>query len=321
MESMGYAVIFAFACANTHIALANTKETDMPNDFMGIVSSESTQHTTSQKPFGLHQAPLENKTSNAPIDVPIIENYKHSLGVSYLQSYMHNHSFDINLYGVSLQYTHATNVYRSMYQLNIAHTKLTPSLANEALHIGAVSIFDIAFAQRDSGGGILGLEVGYGAGIPNTSYSNAQNQFNESSLLINIDLGYVFRMGYVLLYPYTRLEQYIFFPHKRANPDPIDYGLNALFGLKFIGDNSLLDWWMNVALMSDFNASGNGVGVLADKTIVYDRDGMSNGALFDVGANILNQKAFALKVYCSLSYAFSYFEVQLKSGISGIWQF
>lgn len=299
-------------------------------------------------PFGLKQSSESisaRKTRTKPNhSQPIIENYTDTLGMGYIHSYMHNDFFSINAQGMSLQYTNASDIYRGVYQLNFAKTTQYGANQNEAVHLGIFGAFDFAFAQSARGGGLIGLEVGYGFGLPMVSqdFANADSgaessatilrdssQFDESSLLLNADIGYVARFGSVLLYPYVRLEQYLFIPHKlgaqganaRTSHDPLDYGLNALVGVKLIQDNRVLDWWVNLALMSDFNASGSGVGVLADNSIVYDRDGMSNGALADFGLNLLNQRAFALQARFALSYALSYYELNLKGGIFGVWQF
>lgn len=346
--------IFLGFCFALSLALAESSALDSKILDAAILDSgaeSNSAESIKSAPFGLKQSSESastHKTRTKPNhSQPIIENYTDTLGMGYIHSYMHNDFFSINAQGMSLQYTNASDIYRGVYQMNFAKTTQYGANQNEAVHLGIFGAFDFAFAQSARGGGLIGLEVGYGFGLPMVSqdFANADSggsgaessttilrdssQFDESSLLLNADIGYVARFGSVLLYPYARLEQYLFIPHKlsmqganaRTSHDPLDYGLNALIGVKLIQDNRVLDWWVNLALMSDFDASGSGVGVLADNSIVYDRDGMSNGALADFGLNLLNQRTFALQTRFALSYALSYYELNLKGGIFGVWQF
>lgn len=262
-----------------------------------------------------------------------LEPYPRSLGLGYTHSFMQADSFSISTVGLALQYTRSTPQYRGIYQLHFSHSQLTPTLstnqatqniAQEALHIGLFSAFDIGFANSQRGGILLGIEGGIGSGIS----SQANNAFDESSLLLNADIGYVLKLGSfratlanLLIYPYLRVEQYIFLPHSKLSKDRFDYGLNGILGVKFIGDFRRLDWWINIGVLSDFNCSGNGIGVLGDNSIIYDKDGISNGFLSDMGVNLLNNRTFALQARLSLNYALNYYELNIKGSLVGVWQF
>ena len=268
-----------------------------------------------------------------------LEPYPNSFGLGYTHSFMQTSSFSIQTIGTQLQYTRSTPKYRGIYQLNIAHSKLNPNnsishstliTTQEALHIGLFGAFDIGFASSENGGILLGIEGGVGSGIA----KEANNAFDESSLLLNTDIGYILNLASLrstqmrkswlsnlLIYPYLRLEQYIFLPHTKASKDRFDYGLNGILGIKFIGDFRAFDWWINLGILSDFNASGNGIGILGDNSIIYDKDGISNGILSDIGLNILNNRFFALQGRFSINYALNYYELNLKGSLVCVWQF
>lgn len=250
-------------------------------------------------------------------DIPQTPN---ALGVSYINAFMKNHDFAILSQGISLQYARKSQSYGSLYQLNLTHAHLTPSnertTPQQASNIGVMAIYDFALRKSARGYHLLGLEFGLGSGFP----TQQDNQFDESNFLLNLDYGYVFEFEYIALYPYARLEQYIFFPHK-SGADPTDYGLNVFVGLKLMQERSMWQWWVNLGIFSDCNLSGNGVGVLGDHSIIYDRDGLSNGVLTEGGLWLIARKSFSLQARVSASYALSYYEVNLKSALVGIWHF
>ena len=278
--------------------------------------------------------PLRDKTQSGAFGADL-EPYPRSLGLGYTHSFMQADSFSISTIGLALQYTRAAPKYRGIYQLHFSHSQLNPThstknsqisqdISQEALHIGLFSAFDIGLANSENGGILLGIEGGIGSGIA----SQANNAFDESSLLLNADIGYVLKLGSfratlanLLIYPYLRVEQYIFLPHSKLSKDRFDYGLNGILGVKFIGDFRRLDWWVNIGVLSDFNCSGNGIGVLGDNSIIYDKDGISNGFLGDIGLNLLNNRAFALQARLSLNYALNYYELNIKGSLVGVWQF
>ncbi|MGX3044120.1 hypothetical protein [Helicobacter sp. T3_23-1056] len=296
-----------------------------------------------------------NSTKNTSLATSFgtdLEPYPSSLGIGYVHSFMQTRTFSIQTIGTQLQYTRSNPKYRGVYSLNLAHSSLKPKSASnateEALHIGLFSAFDIGFANSEKGGILLGVEGGIGSGIA----KEANNGFDESSLLLNADIGYILKLGALknafhhdthdthdtfdkqnatktrnlwlsnlLIYPYLRLEQYMFLPHTKSSKDRFDYGLNGILGVKFIGDFRAFDWWVNLGILSDFNASGNGIGVLGDNSIVYDKDGISNGILSDIGLNILNNRSFALQGRFSINYALNYYELNLKGSLVALWQF
>lgn len=290
---------------------------------------QTTQSLQSTQPL---VAQLQDNTQSRAFGTDL-EPYPRSLGLGYTHSFMQANSFSISTVGLALQYTRSAPKYRGIYQLHFSHSQLSPThstkqatqnIAQEALHIGLFSAFDIGFANSEKGGVLLGVEGGIGSGIA----SQANNAFDESSLLLNADIGYVLKLGSfraslqnLLIYPYLRVEQYIFLPHSKLSEDRFDYGLNGILGVKFIGDFRRIDWWVNIGLLSDFNCSGNGIGVLGDNSIIYDKDGISNGFLSDIGLNLLNNRAFALQARLSLNYALNYYELNIKGSLVGVWQF
>ncbi|WP_394985549.1 hypothetical protein [uncultured Helicobacter sp.] len=243
-----------------------------------------------------------------------------AIGVGYINAFMKNHDFAILSQGISLQYARKGENYGNLYQLNLSHTHLHPSHAHttsqQSANIGFMGIYDFALQKTSYGYHLLGLEFGLGAGLP----AQQGNQFDESSFLLNLDYGYVFELESIALYPYVRLEQYLFFPHK-SGADPTDYGLNVFVGLKIMQERSVWQWWVNLGIFSDCNLSDNGVGVLGDNSIVYDRDGLSNGVLTEGGLWLMTRERFSLQARVSASYALSYYEVNLKSALVGIWHF
>ena len=305
---------------------------------LAVSSQHNTQGTQTNSPKSttttLKNISLDsNNTKNTSLATSFgtdLEPYPSSLGIGYAHSFMQTRSFNIQTIGTQLQYTQSTPKYRGIHSLNIAHSLLQPQGASnateEALHIG-----------------LFRLEGGIGSGIA----KEANNGFDESSLLLNADIGYILKLGVfrvarvrndsfdkqklasannlwlsnLLIYPYLRLEQYIFLPHTKASKDRFDYGLNGILGIKFIGDFRAFDWWVNLGILSDFNASGNGIGVLGDNSIVYDKDGISNGVLGDIGLNILNNRSFALQGRFSINYALNYYELNLKGSLVALWQF
>lgn len=274
---------------------------------------------------GAESSTFGNLTSADSSKAYIIEPFANALGLGITHSYMKNNHFSINAKGISAQYTKATSLYRAIYQLNVATLKLHPysnQLSANATNIGLFSAFDIGLSDDENGGILLGIEGGYGYGVANEAF----NTFDESSFLLNLDIGYVLKVldssdFHFSVYPYVRVEQYVFLPHSSRSQDDSDYGLNAIIGLKLIGDFRDMDFWLNVGVLSDFNVSGNGIGILADNTIIYDRDGISNGALADFGLNVFNSGSFALQARFSLNYALSYYELNTKGAIFTQWQF
>ncbi|WP_395148142.1 hypothetical protein [uncultured Helicobacter sp.] len=241
-----------------------------------------------------------------------------ALGVGYINSFMENKDFWILSQGMSLQYAHKNEHYGSLYQLNLSHTYLshTNNTTQQSDNIGFMSIYDFAAHKTSRGFHLFGLEFGLGSGIPRQKH----NQFDESNFLLNLDYGYVFDFGTIAVYPYMRLEQYVFFPHK-SGTDPSDYGLNIFAGMKLIQDRSIWQWWVNLGVFSDCNLSGNGIGVLGDNSIVYDRNGLSNGVLGEGGIWIFTHDTLSVQSRFSASYALSYYEINLKSSLIGIWHF
>ena len=314
------------SCLNADNSTDDTNKADSSD-------KPTTQNTQTTQPLQATQA-LQDKAQNLSNAFGTgLEPYPRSLGLGYTHSFMQADSFSISTVGLALQYTRSTPQYRGIYQLHFSHSQLTPTLSTnqatqnitqEALHIGLFSAFDIGFANSQRGGILLGIEGGIGSGIA----SQANNAFDESSLLLNADIGYVLKLGSfratlanLLIYPYLRVEQYIFLPHSKLSKDRFDYGLNGILGVKFIGDFRRLDWWVNIGVLSDFNCSGNGIGVLGDNSIIYDKDGISNGFLSDMGVNLLNNRAFALQARLSLNYALNYYELNIKGSLVGVWQF
>lgn len=254
--------------------------------------------------------------------------YNNTLGLGYLHSHMQNNDFSITSQGVSLHYTAKNTAFQGFYQLNLTQSNLHPKTSQtpqSAQNIGFFSAFDLAFSQSALGYHLIGIEGGVNFRIP----SVRKNQFDELSLMLNLDYGYVFEFENLALYPYVRIEQYLFVPYRHlwrfggadSLHDPNDYGLNFFLGGKLLGRIETFKWWLNLGAMSDFNLSGNGVGILGDHSIVYDRDGISNGLLCEFGADAINYKRLSLQMRFSASYALSYYELNLKSWLALVLDF
>lgn len=249
----------------------------------------------------------------------------HYAGIGYLHSFMKTSNFSILSQGISLQYYTTTNSNRNLFALNIMDTALVGSKDSQsagifnvnASNIGFFGAFDFSFGNSALGHHLLGVEIGYGRSLV---ANGGQNQFREHSALVNVDYGFVFGFKELLLYPFVRVEQYIFFAQSQ-NTEPKDYGLNAIVGIKLMQDFMQWDWWVSVGILSDFNLSGNGVGLLADNSIVYDRDGITNGILGEIGVNLVHTKRFSLLAKSSLSYTLSYYELNVKNAIYGTFRF
>lgn len=243
-----------------------------------------------------------------------------ALGIGYINSFMDSRDFAIHSQGLSLQYAHKGADSSSLYQLNLSHTHLRPSreyiAPQQSTNIGFMGIYDFAIRKTSRGYHLIGLEFGLGSGIA----AQQDNQFDESNILLNLDYGYIVSFESIALYPYIRLEQYLFFPHK-SGADPTDYGLNVFAGLKLMQERDIWHWWVNLGIFSDCNLSGNGVGILGDNSIVYDRDGLSNGVQLEGGLWIFTHRGFSLQARFSATYALSYYEINLKSSVLGIWHF
>ncbi len=276
-----------------------------------------------QRPISPNQETLEGES--------LRQNYSndsarlHYTSIAYLHSYMKNHDFSILSQGVSLQYYNASDSNRNLFALNIMDTALynpKDSVTSEvfsttASNLGLFGAFDFSFGNTSFGHHLLGVEIGYGRSL---IANGVRNQFSEHSVLLNVDYGYVFGFGELLLYPFVRVEQYIFFAQNQ-NGEPKDYGFNAILGIKLMQDFVQWDWWVSAGVLSDCNLSGNGIGLLADNSIIYDRDGITNGVLGEIGVNLAHTKHFSLLAKSAISYTFTYYEINIKSAIYGTYRF
>ena len=276
-----------------------------------------------QKPISPNQQTLQRESLRQ--DYPNDSTRLHYASIAYLHSYMKNHDFSILSQGVSLQYYNTNDSNRNLFALNIMDTALynpkdsvtSKVFSATASNIGLFGAFDFSFGDTSFGHHLLGVEIGYGRSLV---ANGAHNQFNEHSALLNVDYGYVFGFGELLLYPFVRVEQYIFFAQNQ-NGEPKDYGLNAILGIKLMQDFMQWDWWASVGVLSDGNLSGNGIGLLADNSIIYDRDGITNGVLGEIGVNLAHTKHFSLLAKSAISYTLTYYELNIKSAIYGTYRF
>ncbi|MGX3097987.1 hypothetical protein [Helicobacter sp. 23-1046] len=276
-----------------------------------------------QKPISPNQQTLQKESLHQ--DYPDDSARLHYASIAYLHSYMKNHDFSIFSQGVSLQYYNTNDSNRNLFALNIMDTALynpkdsvtSKVFSATASNIGLFGAFDFSFGDTSFGHHLLGVEIGYGRSL---IANGARNQFNEHSALLNVDYGYVFGFGELLLYPFVRVEQYIFFAQNQ-NGEPKDYGLNAILGIKLMQDFMQWDWWASVGVLSDCNLSGNGIGLLADNSIIYDRDGITNGVLGEIGVNLAHTKHFSLLTKSAISYTLTYYELNIKSAIYGTYRF
>lgn len=291
-----------FVFCNTHILIAQHQEA---LDFLQKPLSTQSQETSS-----LQDSPYDRL---------------HYISLGYLHSYMKNGNFSILSQGVSLQYFNTNDSNRNLLALNIIDTMLynpkdsiNPIVSSaKATNLGLFGAFDFSFGNSHYGHHLFGVEIGYGVGLV---ANGEHNQFDEHSILFNVDYGYVFGFKELLLYPFVRVEQYVFFAQNQ-NGEPKDYGFNAILGVKLMQDFMQWDWWVSIGVLSDFNLSGNGIGLLADNSIVYDRDGITNGVLGEFGINLAHTKRFSLLAKSSLSYTLSYYELNVKSAIYGTFRF
>ncbi len=265
-----------------------------------------------------------------------------SLSLHYLNAYMRHHSFAISVNGVGLEYhrilanneqsdvlfsvqtnfTKASLKTESFYSNN---TQDSISIAPDAsFQIGILAQLDVLFAQSERGYHWLGFEFGYSFALPAHLAGGVEGiEFDEQSMLLNVDYGYSFNFGKYALLPFLRLESYAFFPTKEMakNRDFIDGGFNMLVGIKNIWDTRYFEAALSFGALSDLNLSSSGVGVLANGAIVYDRLGMSNGIFSEISIGILEHKNFHLLAKSNFSYMLSYYELNWQNSLSAMFRF
>ncbi|TLD97259.1 hypothetical protein LS71_000410 [Helicobacter jaachi] len=276
-----------------------------------------------------------------------------SLSLHYLNGYMRHKHFDITLHGLALEYnTILLNTPKSdivlSYNFNVANASLRPrnapynisnsnmglmgvdsieSTRDKSSILGTFATLDMLFNQTHKGYHALSFDFGYSTGLKGQSSASSirgVSEFDEHSLMLNAEYGYGFINGLYTLIPYLRVESYVFFPNRAARSNfhrRIDGGMNAIFGLKHIWDTKWLELGLNMGALSDFNISGNSVGVLANGNIVYDSDGVSNGIFSELSFGILRFKHFHLIARTNIGYMLSYYELNIQSDVSLMWRF
>ncbi|HCD73181.1 hypothetical protein [Helicobacter typhlonius] len=280
------------------------------------------------------------KSTNNAVDKSTLEKHSitQSLSLHYLNSYMRHHQFGISVNGVGLEYhrilvnNNQSDVLLSV-QTNFTKSSLQPFRTNTQdftleydanFQIGTLAQLDILFAQSDRGYHMLGFELGFAFALPARLAGGVSGvEFDEQSVLFNVDYGYGFSFGKYTLMPFVRLESYAFFPlqEKLKNRRPVDSGFNMLMGVKNIWDMRYFEGALSVGALSDLNLSSSGVGVLANGVIVYDRLGMSNGVFGEISIGILETKHFHLLVKSNFSYMLSYYELNWQNGLSALLRF
>lgn len=246
------------------------------------------------------------------------------ISLHYINSFMQHSSFDIISHGAGIEYNtilQNTSHYDILfsYQVNFAHTTLQSDTyrRDSSLSIGTFGAFDFLFNQTQKGHHVISMDFGYSAGIP----QNTNSMFDEHTVLINLDYGYHFTYQQFSFMPYIRLESYIFFPTQYRHNIAIDGGMNAIIGLKSIWDISLFECSFAFGFLSDLNVSGSSVGILADNTIVYDTDGISNGIFAELNLGIFEYKNFHFLIETNVGYMLSYYEVNIKTMLSLLYRF
>ncbi|MCX2716480.1 hypothetical protein OQH61_01880 [Helicobacter sp. MIT 21-1697] len=299
----------------------------------------SIQNSKRQDTF-LESPNIDSKTIQSPIT--------QSLSLHYLNAYMRHHSFAISTNGVGLEYHRilANNAQSDVLfsvQTNFTKASLKSesrsngntqnsynpqdsySIAPDAsFQIGTLAQLDILFAQSDKGYHLLGFEIGYSFALPAHLAGGVDGvEFDEQSVLLNVDYGYSFNFGKYAMLPFVRLESYAFFPTKERarNRDFIDEGFNVLVGVKNIWDMRYFEASLSLGTLSDLNLSSSGVGVLANGAIVYDRLGMSNGIFSEISIGVLEHKNFHLLAKSNFSYMLSYYELNWQNSLSAMLRF
>lgn len=289
---------------------------------------------TQQLDFSLKSNALKQDKQN-----PITQ----SVSLHYLNAYMRHHQFAISVNGVGLEYhrilanSERSDVLLSV-QTNFTKASLKPesrvfshtntqdsdSISSDAnFQIGTLAQLDILFAQSDRGYHLLGFELGFAFSLPAHLAGGISGvEFDEQSMLLNVDYGYSFNFGKYALIPFVRLESYAFFPTSESkNRSFIDSGFNMLVGAKNIWDTRYFEGALSFGALSDLNLSSSGVGVLANGVIVYDRLGMSNGIFSEISIGILESKNFHLLAKSNFSYMLSYYELNWQNSLSALFRF
>lgn len=235
-----------------------------------------------------------------------------SLSLSLNASYMKNNLFSIYAQNVGVGYN--AQLFQEHYNLffhseiGISTLRLYGEDSESSLSVGGFGNVDIEFGKTSRGWHIIGVDFGYALGIPQSSHS----QFDEHNFLLNFDYGYVFLSKYFSWIPYARIESYVFIPRSYRKHIPFDGGMNAILGLKGIQTFKMWEWGFNIGAFSDLNLSGSSIGILADNTIIYDREGISNGVFSELNMAIITLHHFQMLAKINCSYMLSYYEINTK---------
>lgn len=256
------------------------------------------------------------------------ERAKSGFSLHYLNSFLSHSNFNILLHGASIEYNRILQNAKTIdtiftYQINFADVTMRKNSGaiDKGASIGTFVHFDILFGQTLKGYHTIGIDIGYGAGIPRKKNS----EFNEHSLLLNFEYGYSWKRslkyGEFSFMPYIGVESYVFFPVVNRIDSYIDGGMNAIIGVKNIWDIPWIECGLLLGALSDLNVSGSSVGILGNSTIVYDKGGMSNGIFAEINIGILQYKNFHILAKTNISYMLSYYEVNVQSDISILYRF
>lgn len=244
-----------------------------------------------------------------------------SLSLSLNTSYMKNNLFSIYAQNVGVGYN--TQLFQDNYNLffhseiGVSTLRLDGKDSENSLSVGGFGNVDIEFGKSSRGWHLIGVDFGYALGIPQSQHS----QFDEHNILLNIDYGYAFLGKYFSWIPYARVETYIFIPRAYRKNIPFDGGMNAILGLKGIQTFKMWEWGFNIGAFSDLNLSGSSIGILADNTIIYDREGISNGAFGEFNMALITSHHFQMLAKINCSYMLSYYEINLKGTLLLSYQF
>lgn len=248
-------------------------------------------------------------------------NNEQAILLSLNGSYMTNDFFSISSQNVGIGYDAKffkdnANVFIHT-ETGVSSVYLNGKNPERSLSVGGFSNIDIEFNKTSRRQHTMGIDFGYALGIPQSFNS----QFDEHNFLLNIDYGYAFLSKYFSLIPYIRVESYAFIPRKYRRHIPFDGGMNAILGFKGMQTLDKLEWSFNIGAFSDFNLSGSSIGILADNTIIYDREGISNGGFGELAIAFVGFSNIELLAKLNCSYMFSYYEINTRGVLSFLYRF
>ncbi len=283
------------------------------------ILESSTLNTNKQAPL-LESSLDSSDIANAMKDSLHTPSHIPSLG--YINAFMKNKNLHIITNGGALGYSftaHKSDKHAIFLTSQFVFTDVNLYGAKDehSTNLGGIIMLDSSLFHTDKGHHIFGLDFGYAIGLPNSHKS----EFNEHNLLFNLEYGYAFVFDNLSLIPYGRFESYVFAPRNYHKHIFTDGGLNVILGFKMLQEFQYIDWGINVGGLSDLNLSGSGMGILADNTIVYDKDGMSNGIFMELYFEILKYENFSLILKNNFSYMLSYYEINTKTNISMVYKF